>query len=271
MKPPPVTVTAPAVTPHRFGLFSVAEFPPADDPHIDNGVQFEPLAHGPASLTHDACRSAAAALAVAAQGSDVVVGEPFTVYGSYSGSLVGEDFAEIESRARAALALGEQAAAEAAYHQGAEGNLPVLQDAGTTVLAGGLAQPLVAALGELEGELAKVYSGEGVLHLPRHAIPHLFDRRQLLHEGPRLVTHLGNRVAAGAGYSNVSPTGVAAGAGEVWIYATGAVAIWRSEPFVNPTPVTVGFDPTDNSTALIAERTYTVAHDGPVLAVLATL
>lgn len=275
---PPVYVPAPAVTPHRFGLFSVAEFPPSDDLHIESGVQYEPLAYGPAQLTHDKCRSLAADLSTT-KGVALVEGTPFTVYAAFDGSLVGRDWPDVERRARAALALGEQRAVEQGYYFGAEGNRPRLAEPSAsagglvaTVLNGGAAVDLVRGVGMLEETLADGYAGEGVIHTPRFVVPHLFDREQLMHEGARLVTHLGTRVAAGAGYGNTSPAGVAAGAGQAWLYATGAVGIWRGEPFLNPTPFeTQAFDPGDNSTALIVERTYTVAHEALTAAVLVTL
>ena len=53
---PPMFVDSPTVTPYRYGLLTTAELPEITDPHVQNGVQYEPLSCLAAFTTHDGCR-----------------------------------------------------------------------------------------------------------------------------------------------------------------------------------------------------------------------
>lgn len=127
----------------------------------------------------------------------------------------------------------------------------------TEVLGGG-ATGFLAGLGLLQDALADQYGGQGVLHSPRQVEPFFPDSVRL--EGANLVTRLGNVLSFGAGYPNESPAGVAAGAGQAWLYATGPVVVRRS----TVKPVGGYLESVDglvNTVTRFVERTYTVGWD----------
>lgn len=272
---PPVRVPAPPVTPYRFGLFSVADMPTETSVHTRNGVEYEPLTSTPAKTTHDfQQRLPLPADKHVPKGVPYVSATPFTVFHGFNCMPVGFSQAEIEDRARQALALGEQYAVENTYMLGTEGNTPKLVDAAvTSVLNGGTVVDPVLAIALLEKAIHGVYGGEGVIHAPRSVLPGLFARHMVEKEGSRLVTRLGTRIAAGAGYDlgNVSPAGAAPSAGAAWMYATGPVGIWRSEPFLNPDTIAAALNRGTNQLEVLVERTYVVSHEAGCWAVLVDL
>jgi hypothetical protein len=267
---PPLYVEAPATTPYSFGLFSVASFPVEADDHWRCGIEYEPQACGAASAWGDPCDAAQADKA-GVDGVDLVEGDPFTVYAGITCRLPGRT--DFEDRARAALALGEQRAVEEAYWTGSAGNTPRLADPAADILntvagAPGALCP-AAAIASLEAHLASNYGGAGIIHAPRYAVPFL-SRNALINPGrDRITTDLGTAVAAGGGYAvNTGPDGAAAPADTVWLYATGAVVIRRSEVWVNPDTLAQSLDRAANQIELLAERTYVVTHECVLAAVL---
>lgn len=104
-----------------------------------------------------------------------------------------------------------------------------LQGATDLTPAGGAVDPIVG-LGILEGDAAVNYAGVPTIHLPRTLGTLLFTQTALVHDGNAYATEQGSKVASGGGYvaSNVSPAGVAAPDGELWIYASGEVTVQRS-------------------------------------------
>jgi hypothetical protein len=62
---------------------------------------------------------------------------------------------------------------------------------------------------------------KGVIHVPTVVGSAL----NLDKDGGKLVSPLGNSVVSGVGYSKKGPTGVNAGAGKAWMYATGPISV----------------------------------------------
>lgn len=137
----------------------------------------------------------------------------------------------------------------------------VLQPTATPVVTGA---DVAAALGALEQELADCYKGQGLIHVPRSALPTLAAWNLVRDDGGRLVTANGNLVVAGGGYPGTGPDGAAAAAGTTWIYATGAAFGYRSNVYF--TQVRDSLDRSTNTLRMQAERTYLIGFECCLLA-----
>lgn len=122
------------------------------------------------------------------------------------------------------------------------------------------------ALAYLEWGL-RDYGGAGVIHVPSYTFPWWKD--WLWRDGSRLVTQLGHGWVFGRGYWSLEP-GTSDPEPEeppdmdsAWIYATGAVRVWRS-PIIEPP---IGLDYRQNRVMSLAERTYNVSIQCPYVAV----
>lgn len=144
----------------------------------------------------------------------------------------------------------------------------------------GTAVDAVVGLGLLESHMGRHYAGKGILHMPRLVATVLDQRGALKMESSVLYTGLRTQVAAGPGYDlpNLGPDGDEPGAGEKWIYGTGAVSITRQKlptrEFFNifsqnddelPNYIS-GLDPNDQGA--LAESLYLVSIDCYKAAVL---
>lgn len=281
-------IDPPTFTPLPYGLWDAAQKPTAPA-HWQQGVTW--IEHCPtADTTYDECISVTGSGAPpepAAKTDNVEQtfrgATPFTVYARFDCSPVG--VAGAETVARDALARVEQQQVEAAFWTGTAGAQPVvfphlaanaevldtqgivLQAAASECVTGA---DVVHALGELEQCLAECYAGQGVIHIPRSALP-TFAAWNLVREvDGRLLTPAGNVVVVGGGYTGSSPAGAAPAAGTTWIYATGAVFGYRSDE-VFFTNVRDSLDRAENTIAMIAERTYVIGFECCLLAALINL
>ncbi len=267
-------VDLPAVfTSLPYGLWDTVQHPAANGPHWQQGITWiERCPTG--DTTYDECTSVTgtgAPPAPAPKTANVEQGlrgaTPFTVYAEFDCSPVG--VAEAESIASDALARVEQAQVEAAFWTGVAGGQDVvfphlaadtevvdgevvLQTVASPVVTGGA--DVAQALGTLEQELAACYSGQGLIHVPRAALPTLAAWNLAAVVDGRLVTPAGNLIVAGTGYTGSAPDGTAAAAGTAWIYATGAAWGYRSDPYVSR--LRDSLDRTSNTIRMLAERTY---------------
>ncbi len=208
---------------------------------------------------------------------------PFTVYARFDCSPIG--VAGAENVARDALARVEQQQVEAAFWTGIAGGQAlvfphlagdtevldsqgiVLQTVASECVTG---VDVVRGLGELEQCLADCYAGQGLIHIPRSALP-TFAAWNLVREvDGRLLTPAGNVVVVGGGYTGSSPAGGAPAAGTTWIYATGTVFGYRSEE-VFFTRLGESLDRAENTIAMLAERTYLLGFECCHLAALINL
>lgn len=204
---------------------------------------------------------------------------PFTVYAEFECSPVG--LGNAATVASDALTRVEQQQVETAFWTGVAGGQGVVyphlasdgeEFDGHGVLLQPVASPTVTgadvaqALGALEQELADCYHGQGLIHVPRSALPTLaaWKLARLDEQSGRLVTPAGNLIVAGGGYTGSGPDGTAAPDGTTWIYATGAAFGYRSDVFV--TPVRESLDRTSNTVRMLAERTYVIGFECCLLA-----
>lgn len=123
--------------------------------------------------------------------------------------------------------------------------------------AGGAVSPK-AGLAILEGHASWKYAGVPTIHAPRSIGSLLGDGGRLIREGNSFTTFQGSKFASGGGYeaANQSPAGVAAPAGERWMYASGEVVIARSE-----TVSKMEMDRSTNEMFALVERMYVAAVD----------
>lgn len=278
-------VDPPAFTALPHGLWDSIQHPTPGGSHWQQGITWiERCPEG--DTTYDDCLSitgTGAPPAPAAKAGNVEQtsrgATPFTVYAQFECSPVGVgDAATVGSDA---LARVEQRQVEAAFWTGVAGGQPVvfphlaadaevvdsqdiiLQPTASPIVTGGA--DVAHALGALEQALATCYAGQGLIHVPRSALPTLAAWK-LAHtaDDGQLVTPGGNRIVAGTGYTGSGPDGAAAAAGTSWIYATGPAFGYRSDVYVSP--VRESLDRSTNTLRMLAERTYVIGYTCCLLA-----
>lgn len=276
-------VELPAVfTPLPYGLWDTVQHPSVDGPHWQQGITWvERCPTG--DTTYDECLSVTGTgappepPAKSANVNQTSRGAlPFTVYAEFECSPVG--VAEAEAVASDALDRVEQQQVEAAFWTGSAGGQQVVFPhlaADAEVLDGETVLQLVAspvitgadiahALGVLEQELADCYAGQGLIHVPRTALPTLAAAYLIVERDGRLYTPAGNLIVVGGGYTGTGPDGSAPAAGTTWIYATGAAWGYRSDPYVSR--LRDSLDRTSNTIRMLAERTYLLGFECCLLA-----
>lgn len=278
-------IDLPAVfTPLSYGLWDTIQTPSADGPHWQNGVTWIDRCPTGAT-TYDECLSVTGTGAPPeppAKTANVTQeyrgALPFTVVAEFHCTPVG--LAEAQDVARDALARVEQQQVETAFWTGAAAGQQVVFPhlAGDAEVVDGdvllqpVASPVVTgadvalALGQVEQELAECYKGQGLIHVPRSALPTLAAwKLARLDEGSgRLVTPSGNLIVAGGGYTGTGPDGSAPADGTTWVYATGAAFGYRSDVFF--TQVRDSLDRSSNTLRMQAERTYLIGFECCLLA-----
>jgi hypothetical protein len=277
------TVEPPAFTPIDFGLLSVAEMDPNStdgDQHWRNGVQYTPQFCGPALTTVAVCVTGGINKPSSGGGLPTRGAGPFAVYGWLDCSPVGYTADEWRRQTTLALVNNEADAVENVFATGlvaggvvyphlaanttvadsSGGQYVQLQSAASVVVTGA-GVDAVEGVGRLEGAIGACYGGTPVLHVPRAALADLSVKGLVIRDGNQLRTLGGSLVAAGTGYPGTAPDGSTPPSGTVWLYATGAVKIWRSNVELT------GSNPADwigrarNDQVLVAERTYVIGWD----------
>lgn len=275
-------VDPPAFVPMPYGLWDAVEQRSSGSPHWQQGITWiERCPTG--GTTYDECLSVTgtgappeppvktANVTQTSRGAT-----PFTVYAEFQCSPVG--IPEAESIASDALARVEQQQVEAAFWTGAAGGQPVvfphlaantgaldgdivLQPAATAAVTGA---DIVHALGALEQELADCYAGQGLIHVPRTALPTLAAWNLVREVDGRLLTMAGNVVVVGEGYTGTGPDGTTPATGTTWVYATGATWGYRSDVYVSR--LRDSLNRSSNTISMLAERTYVIAFECCLLA-----
>lgn len=282
-------VDPPAFTSLPFGLWETAQKPDAPS-HWQNGVTWvERCPTG--DTTYDECVSVTGTGAPppapikSANVEQVFRGAtPVTVYARFDCSPVGQT--ETEDSAQDALSRVESRQLERAFWSGAAAGTDdvvfphlaadaqvvdaqgvVLQSVASPVITGSV--DAAHGLGLLESALGDCYSGQGVIHVPESAQPTFAAWGLIVERDGGLFTTAGNRVVVGVGYPGTGPDGTAPAAGTVWVYATGQVFGYRGD--VRTMTVPESFDRSENTVEMLAERTYVMAYECCLLAVLINL
>jgi hypothetical protein len=210
------------------------------------------------------------------QQSGWIDGVRFAVYGGVTCKYPGgrEVMEEQNEGASAAFDKGESTGVERALMAlrftenavgaGLPGDWPEPPD---LTPAGGAVKPQVG-IALLEEYAGDVYAGVPTLHVPRGIAGSLMNIGGAEFEGDVLRTQLGSKMAAGAGYAypNLGPDGVAAPAGERWLYATGEVVIGQGEKVAR-----TAINTEDNEIVTLVERPYIAAVDCFAVAIRVTL
>jgi len=275
VEPPPVDAQTPA------GLFTVARLLqgpdlPGNDDRWEAGVQYQIQTCAKVSGWAETCPPEAPEDKTFDLRFPTVVGTPFVAYLGIDCPLVGYSLDEFETAVRNGFLANENRLVEEAFWSGRFGNSPSL--AGTVAdpsdcvnltpgdpegtYSGGTATTIVGGIAALEDYLGANYGGVGIIHAPRGVAPFAARDMQVERSGSRLTTTLGTRWAFGGGYTiNTGPDGVVAPAGEAWLYATGAVTIYRSDVWVNPNELRAAFDTRTNQVEILAERKYVITRE----------
>jgi hypothetical protein len=260
-----------------YGLWDTIQTPSPDSMHWQQGVTWEDRCPTGDS-TYDECLAVTGTGAPpepAAKTANVTQesrgATPFTVYARFDCSPVG--LGDAQRIAQDALARVEQLQVEQAFWTGAAGGQAVVFPhlaANAETLDGEIvlqtvASPVVTgadaahALGALEQELAECYAGQGLIHVPRSALPTLAAWNLIDEVDGRLVTTAGNLIVAGSGYTGSGPDGSAPAAGTTWIYATGAAWGYRSDVYFSQ--VRDSLNRSSNTLQMLAERNYLIAFE----------
>lgn len=287
-----LVVEPPVFQPSPYGLLTVADPRPTTDPHWQMGITYVDTCGG-AGVTLDPCTTSAPAITGAGSipskapttTRSMWGATPFTIFVEVDCSPV--DFWERrEDVMRQALNRFESFQVERTFWTGlapernnsggtANGVFPHLAANAAVIETGnigpaitlqqaatvptGAALNAVDALGVLEGALAGCLNGTGTIHVPQALAPTL--ALLLQKQGNRLVTPNGNTVAIGAGYPGTSPSGTAPALGTAWMYATGPVIMYRSEPNMRLLEGGGLLNRSIDTVKAIVERTYLLAYD----------
>lgn len=110
--------------------------------------------------------------------------------------------------------------------------------------------------------MAGCYGGTPLIHVPRAATAHLAANYLIKEKGPQLRTIGNNSIIVPApGYQRTGPDGTLPAAGNAWFYATGSVAMWRSEVEWQARDVREFLGRSINDTVLIAEQWFMLGWD----------
>ena len=281
-RPLRMLVDPPRRQPMPYGLFTVVDERPVDDPHILLGVEYMPLCGG-AGTTFDYCVTGGPGPGFYQTASRTLRGAlPFTVFSEVDCAPVGDFWDEAYADAENILQTTEQYQVERAFWTGQAGGLdnqvyphlaanaavtsPTVTNGLTltlqtqaVIVSGGPLSP-VAAIGLLEGALAACYDGQAVLHVPETAIPALANLNMLRERAGKLYTQNGNLIVAGAGYTGTSPTGTTPPPGTTWMYGTGQLFMYRG-PVRRVAREVESLDRSTNTLKARAYRTYVLGWD----------
>jgi hypothetical protein len=196
-----------------------------------------------------------------------ITGNPFIVYSSVLCSPVGMTDEQLYQYLYTKLVAGEQAVVERVFSLQSCAQSPGLSNNAdvTTVTTGPV--DLVNAISQLETAFYAAHGLPGTLHMPAALGSYLFYMHQLDRDSRGIWrTAMGTAVSLG-NYAGNTPAGAAPAAGEVWVYMTGQVAIWRtpdSDLMVTNRAETL--TRTTNTVTAVMEREYVVTFDCLVLA-----
>lgn len=185
---------------------------------------------------------------------------PFDIEAEVEHSTLGVSPEEIEADAKRALDIVSQKAIETEFWTGGIAKL-LTETNDNRYLASTNSQDVTPTPGTavkpryglalLEGALGGATIGSiGTIHAPR-AVAGVLKLEQ---DSSTLFTKLGNTVVAGTGYSKIGPTGVAAGANQYWMYATGPVTVILGDMNVTPGKVYQAIDTGVNTIKYYVDR-----------------
>lgn len=268
-------VEPPGCVPPRYGLLSVAEVEDVPDGHWLAGfhTQIEScddLETRVVNCTEDQTPKETTSGLVFPES------DAFTVVAPFKCSTGGLTVADAWGHAANRLYQGESRSLERVFWSGRDdaGNI-VASTLGAAVVDDGDNQlepgemfdltPLSGAVSITDGlALLESWAGEHmpcapVVHSARGIATYLAERSLVSAEGQVMFTNgAGSRVAVGGGYLTSGPNGVAAPAGEAWMWVSGAVKVLRGPVFMTPDSgdTAAAVDRALNDVTVYAERNY---------------
>lgn len=259
----PVYIEAPVVAPAAGGLYAVASVLEGDVHVGVSGFQYLTQNCGVASALDDpACITAEERAEKTFGETDVVESiDPFAVYKGVECVDLHDDDSGWAERG---LELTEHIAVEQQVMSDLlAGAIDITPTPGTAI-------SVRHGVALLEGIAAANYGGVPVLHMARSTATIAFSEDVLEHDlNFTVTTRQGALVANGGGYEgNLGPTGVAAPAGEAWMYVTGAVTVVRGPVVTNRV---LGVGEGLNLQRALAERLVAVSAECIKYAVLVEL
>jgi len=277
-----VLVGAPGCSPARYGLLSVAE---VEDREETEG-------HWQAGFSHDVescdellamsndCTPTPDTKVGSLDGVGTEDGDSFTLVAGYKCSLGGRPIEDAWDFAQRRLDRGTDRGLERVFWTG--------QDSFGNNIRESLGQnpdvvdltPVAGAVAITDGvALLESWAGENmpcgpIIHAARGIGTYLAERSLIEAEGTQLYARgTGSRIAIGGGYLVSGPNGVAAPAGEGWLFVTGGVKILRSPSFFTPprTPAGAAVNRAINDVQVFAERTFGFLIDCGIAAIRVNL
>lgn len=199
--------------PLRHGLFDVADVTEDASGHWQGGG-VETSGEGCLTALYAPDPCAPAVEKTVQEGYVRIFGDPITVYTLNRCRLPAGRYVEAAADAKKALEGSEQVAVEAKF---AANVLSKATNVGPTA-----AVSIKVGIGILEGYAAQHYGGLPIIHMARS----LVQVAGVTNKDGALSTLLDTPVAAGGGYEGITgPGGAAAGAGNAWLFVTGAVGL----------------------------------------------
>lgn len=266
----PAYVAAQDVAPLPYGLFSVSDVRDADHGHWEQGTEWEPAPCGPAKIW--GCPTCAQNNALSAPNKVPTLGValrqafPYVVYGSFQCSPIG-NWDRGFDRARQMLDNGAERAVEGEFALATVSHSASLTDAAAINITPTPGTPVTVAQGValLEQYIGANAPGQGVILATRREAT-LAISNHLIHPNDAhtmLQTRLDTPVAALGGFDGrTGPNGVAAIAGQAWMFALGSKPlVYRSPVSMNPDTREQALRTTNNNLIVLAEQTYSVGFD----------
>lgn len=267
----------PIFTPPPYRLVDAVDGPHPFAGHQKLGITFTPDDCSLPLQTTTACVTGVGATKTATGGIASRATDTFAVYTWLDCGLVSVGEAQLRARTEAAHKNNAQYVVERVFWTGGDyatsqhlaedraitetvgGSVISLQTAATTIVTG--AVDVVEGISRLEQAMADCYGGTPLIHVPRGVVAHLAANHLLVAKGPRLTTPSGAIVVPGLGYPGTSPAGATPTAGTTWLYATGSVKMWQSEPFFTARDARELLGRSINNTVLIMEQRFALGWD----------
>jgi len=223
----PSTIDAPTPVRRRGGLLDVAD--------VRNGIRW--IDPNDLFLSFNCADTSATVICGPDPTPSKTFSSPVMIDGKAFVAYLGvqcKPLGDLQSEADRLFDLAESRAVERGFETS------VLADA-TSV---GTASTAIGALATLEQKLAERYLGAGTIHVTPRDATALFGNQLLVENGGKFYTHLGTKVAIGAGYTIGT------------MYATGDVVLYAGDRVSASGPNMV-----DNTMSALAERAYVAYTD----------
>lgn len=264
-------VPGPKYTPSRYGLLTVVDPITPEDGHWEGGITWDDDICSNVHSSSEYCPIPISGFTPKIMDRDFqsCCADPFLLYASYDCPPIGKTAKDAFSIAEKRLNIREERELEKTFWTGLTedgvqvnpslsfgnsecGSAPI----DLTSVSGPVG--VVASMAVLESALGDCVPGAGVIHANYGLASFLASNFLITQKEDAWFTVTGQRLAIGAGYPGTGPGNIAATAGTTWLFATGPIAIYRSEIFLTPEKFKEAMDVKLNSVQIYAQRVYAV-------------